>query len=138
MKNQFEEPLALAFRDVFAANAPYFGGGGPEYYGVDVENVSADGTSLDLVLVFRSGVRYCCFEFICHFSYRLPSTWARLRECMNQRGLAHLSLPVIERVRGVVEAGAVAVPSYETPEFPMEGSVYHKVGPFPPVYQSND
>src|SRR5262249_27533037 len=99
--------LTQALEEAMAANAPYFGGGGPGYDGLRVEDVAPDGSAFDLVLTFRSGVRYCCCEPGCHVPSFSGGWWAWLRECVDRQGLAHLPLPVIRTLRGVIEQGAV-------------------------------
>ncbi len=130
--SDLHERLTRAFIDVFAANVPFFGGGGPRHYGVRLENISIEGSQLDLILTFRSAVRYCCFEFACHFAHYGTRGWSRLRDAMDRHGLNGLPLPVIRKVRAVIEPGAVATPSPQGPAFRMEGSEY-EAGPFHPA-----
>jgi hypothetical protein len=120
--NDLHERFARAFGDLFAADIPFFGGGGPGYFGVRLEKVAADGSEVDLVLTFRSGVRYCCFESACHFPYYSARGWSLLRACMDRHGLSRYPLPVIRKFRGVIESGAVATPSAGGPSYIMEGS----------------
>jgi hypothetical protein len=109
-----DERLTLAFADLFAENRSRFldgeVAGGPGYYGVQVAAVTADASEVELVLTFRAGVRYCCFESGCHFAYYDERGWRRLRECLDRHGLGHLPLPVVRTFRGVIEPGAVAQP----------------------------
>jgi hypothetical protein len=123
------EQLTRAFIDLFGADIPYLGTGGSGSYGVHVENLATDASYLDLVLTFRSGVRYCCFEFACHFPFYDERSWSRLRGCMDRHGLGDFPLPVIRKVRGVIEKGAVVQPSPVGPVYIMEGSEY-EAGPF--------
>jgi len=58
---------------MLAQNRSYFGAGGLGYYGVEVENLAPDGTEFDLMLTFKSGVRYCCIERGCHIP--LQNRW---------------------------------------------------------------
>ena len=124
MLTDLHDRLTRAFADVFAENVPWFGGGGPGYYGLRLENVAADGAQVDLVLTFRSGVRYCCFESACHFGYYDARGWARLRKCMDRHGLNHYALPAIRRFRGVVQPDAVAHPSRGGPICIVAGCEY--------------
>jgi hypothetical protein len=131
LHDQFTE----AFVDLFAATVPaqYLqADGGPGYYGVRLENVAADGSEVDLVLTFSSGHRYCCFESSCHFAHYGAGGWSRLRACMDRHGLSGLPLPVIRRFRGVIERGAVMIPSPRGPAHVSEGAEY-EVGPFMPI-----
>src|SRR5262245_44657114 len=101
------ERLTRAFEGVFADTAPYFGGGGPGYYEVRIENVAGDGAEVDVVLTFRAGVWYCCPEPGCHFAFYGEGGWSLLREYLDRNGLQHLPLPTIRRFRGVIERGAI-------------------------------
>jgi hypothetical protein len=136
MLNDLREQLTKAFEDLFATNVltfwDGFKGGGPGYYGVLVEPVAPDGSEVDLVLTFRSGRRYCCFEFCCHFAFYAEHGWSRLRGCLDRHGLSALPLPVIRKVRGVIERGAVGTPSPKVAAVIMAGSEY-QTGPFQPV-----
>jgi hypothetical protein len=134
-----DERLTLAFADLFAENRSWFRDRevlvGPRYYGVHVTAITPDGSEVELVLTFRSGIRYCCFEPGCHFAFCDERGWQRLRECLGRHGLGHLPLPVVRRFRGVIERGAVMQPGMVgTPEacFVMEGSEY-EVGPWHPI-----
>jgi hypothetical protein len=131
--------LNQAFVDAFSMNTPYFGGGGPGYYGVRLENVAVDGSEVDLVLTFRSGVRYCCFEPGCHFSYYSEGWWSWLRQCMDRNGLSHLPLPVIRRLHGVIEEGALFdTASASAGGEPRESRAYeYEDGPYHPVSGSS-
>jgi hypothetical protein len=136
------EQLTRAFEDVFADTVPYFGGGGPGYYGVGVENVAGDGSELDVVLTFRSGTRYCCMEPGCQWGYWAEGGWSLLRECLDRNGLHHLPLPTVRRFRGVIEEGAVFDTVPAPGGLPDEGApaAHHafeyEVGPFLPINDS--
>lgn len=133
--SKLDERLTLAFEELFAANSPYFGGGGPGYYGVHLENVEPDGSELDLVLTFRAGVRYCCCEPRCHFAHYSEDGWARLRECMDRNFLRDRSLPVVRKFRGVIEQGAVfdASDDFESAAAPRAHDAFeYEAGPWLP------
>ena len=99
--------LTRLFADQLARNTPHFGGGGPGYYGVRLEDVSPDGSELDLILTLRSGERYCCVQLGCHLGIRGPEYWSGLREEMEASGLGDLPLPTIRVIRVVVEDGTL-------------------------------
>lgn len=127
--------LTRAFVEVFATNRNRFWAGGPGYYGVRLTAVAADASEVELEVTFRSGVRYCCFESGCHFSYYEECGWRHLRECMDRQGLAFLPLPTIRKFRAVIEPGAVMEAGMaETPNarFVWEGFQY-EVGPWHPI-----
>lgn len=121
------ERLTRAFAELFATNS--FQGGGT--YGVRLENVAAEGSAVDLVVTFLSGVGYCCFESACHFEHYTPRGWSRLRGCMDRQGLAASPLPTIRTFRGVVERGATMTPTPGGPTYVSEGAAY-EAGPFAP------
>lgn len=106
--------LTTAFANLAARNRGRFRDGatwgGPGYYGVRAIALAPDATEVELVVTFRAGVRYCCFESGCHFTYYQESWWSRLRECLDGEGLGHVPLPVIRSFRGEIERGAVAQP----------------------------
>ena len=129
--------LDQTFNDLFARNTSYFGGGKPGYYGVRVENLVPDGSELELVLTFRSGVRYCCPELGCHCDFRSVGFWSRLRDGMDARGLVSLPLPRIRTVRVVVEDGAIFDPGGLRVPLSRVGYVYED-GLFSPVIEPDE
>jgi hypothetical protein len=133
--SDLQERLTAAFAEMYAANVPSFGGGGSGYYGVRVKNVAADGAEVELVVTFGAGQRYCCFEPGCHFAYYDARGWAKLRAAMDRQGLGHLPLPVIRRLRGVIEAGAVMMPTPNPslPSYVSDTAEEYEVGPLQPI-----
>jgi hypothetical protein len=130
--------LDQVFADHFARNTPYFGGGGPGYYGVRLENIVPDGSELDLVLTFRAGERYCCCELGCHCDLWSARYWSELRHGMDAHGLGGLPLPTIRTVWVVVEEGATFDPGgLRFPPLRSKGSVYED-GPFTPVVATEE
>jgi hypothetical protein len=123
--------LTRVFEAQLARNTPHFGGGGPGYYGVRLENVAPDGSSIDLVVTFRSGVRYCCMETGCHFGVGHEGYWSRLRKDMNAHHLSHIPLPTIRVVRMLVEDGCLIDLSPGKPR--TQKAMTYEVGPFDPV-----
>src|SRR3954451_22864463 len=93
--DDLDRRLTRLFADQLARNTPHFGGGGPGYYGVRLENVAPDGSELDLILTLRSGERYCCIERGCHLGVRGTRYWSGLREEMDASGLGDQPLPKI-------------------------------------------
>jgi hypothetical protein len=125
------------FVDQFARNTPYFGGGGPGYYGVRLEDIAPDGSELDLVLTFRSGERYCCVELGCHCDLRGAWYWSELRDEMGAHGLGGFPLPKVRNVRVVVEEGAFFDPGGARAPLKSEGFAYAD-GPFSPATESDE
>ena len=83
--NDLSERLTRVFVDHLARNTPYFGQGGPSYYGVRLENIAPDGSELDLIVTLRAGERYCCSQPGCHFDFSSAETWSGLRGDMGLR-----------------------------------------------------
>jgi hypothetical protein len=103
------EAITQAIVDALAENGPHVShgqGGYPGYYGVRVENVSADGAEFDLVFTFKAGERYCCAEFNCHATLYCDDGWLQLRHYLRRHGLGAIPRLTIRKVRGVVEKGA--------------------------------
>lgn len=121
--------LARLFADRLARNTMHFGGGGPGYFGVHLENIAPDGSELDLVLTFRAGHRYCCIEQGCHLAIGHEGFWEELREEMDAHGLADRPLPTFHLVRCVVEDGTL-VDQGRTPR--RVGPMAFEAGPFRP------
>jgi len=98
--------LQQVISDMLARNRSYFGAGGLGYYGVEVDNVSQDGTEFDLTLTFKTGVRYCCIERGCHIP--LHNGWlTKVREELRAAGIEDMPLMTIRKLHVVVEQGAV-------------------------------
>jgi hypothetical protein len=136
--NELHERLTQVFVDHLARDTPYFGGGGPGYYGVRLEDIAPDGSELDLIVTLRAGERYCCSQPGCHFDFCSAETWSELRRDMNARGLRELALPRIRMLRVVVEGGALFDPGgLRSPPLKSRGYVYED-GPFPPVIEPGE
>lgn len=126
--------LQQAIRALFARNRSHFGAGGPEYYGVEVLNVSDDGSQFDLALTFKTGTRYCCMELGCHLPFALhganKAKWIkRFRQLMTNRGYAELGPITINNVHVIVEEGAIVDIVPNQPKVNERRSVYDS-GPF--------
>ncbi len=136
--NELSERLTQVFVDHLARNTPYFGGGGPGYYGVRLENIAPDGSELGLIVTLRSGERYCCSQPGCHFDFNSAETWSGLRGDMDAQGLRGLPLPRIHSLRVVVEEGALFDPGgLRSPPLKSRGYV-REHGPFSPVIESDE
>ena len=136
---ELDERLTRAFADLFAERSYRFidgvVAGGPGYYGVRAAALTPSASEVEVIVTFRPGVRYCCFEAVCHAEYHDEGWWARLRECMVRHGLGHLPLPTVRAFCGVIECGAVMQPGMVgAPEtcFVMEGLRY-QTGPWEPI-----
>jgi hypothetical protein len=126
------------FVDHLARDTPYFGGGGPGYYGVHLEHIAPDGSELDLIVTLRAGERYCCSQTGCHFDFCSGRSWSELRGDMDAHGLRGLPLPRIRILRVVVEEGAMFDPGgLRLPPLESKGYV-HDDGPFPPVIEPGE
>jgi len=127
--------LTQVFVDFLARDTPYFGGGGPGYFGVYLENIVPASFELDLIVTLRAGERYCCSEPGCHFDFNSVETWSELREHMNAQGLRERSLPRIHILRVVVEEGVLFDPG-GLRSSPLKSRGYaHEYGPFSPIVE---
>jgi hypothetical protein len=137
-RNDLNERLTQVFVDHLARDTPYFGGGGPGYYGVHLENIAPGGSELDLMVTLRAGEKYCCSQPGCHFDFCSAETWSGLRGDMDAQGLRELPLPRIHILRVVVEEGALFDPGgLRSPPLKSRGYV-HEHGPFPPVIERGE
>jgi hypothetical protein len=124
------QALTEAILDLLAAGRR--AGGRRDHYGVDVENVSADGSEFDLVLTFKAKEQYCCPEFGCHFAYySRDSCWAPLRGFLQARGVVNLPALTIRKATCIVEEGALYRPEDrpDRPPIASKADTYLK-GPF--------
>jgi hypothetical protein len=105
-ENKYAYQVAHVLRHMLTRNRR--ANGNPDYYGVDIRHVSGDGRSFDLILTFKSGTRYCCWEWGCHLLLcGTPKLfWKRLHEGMAELGLALRGPLRIRRLACVIEAGA--------------------------------
>jgi hypothetical protein len=75
----------------------------PPNYGV---SASLDGAVVELVLTFREGSAYCCYEWGCHLNLYEGKTWEWLHRELAASGLTtptHLQM----QLTVIVEAGAL-------------------------------
>ena len=102
-------PSATVLQEVFIE---YFAGNRgsrnrKDHYGVEVVLISSDPLELDLVLTFKAGERYCCFESGCHHWLFVRSSWERLRDTLKARGLGDLPPLTIRKLIIRVEREAI-------------------------------
>jgi hypothetical protein len=65
-----------------------------------------EGSTLDVVLTFRSGSAYCCMEWGCHLALRDGKRWHELRWAFAAHGV--VAPPRLDlQLMGVIEEGAV-------------------------------
>jgi hypothetical protein len=128
-----QEALTQVISEMLARNRPYFGGGGPGYYGVEVTNLSSDGCDFDLTLTFKAGVRYCCFQALCHVPLNPSSknAWfGKIRERLKATGNENVPTMTIRRLHVVVEQGAISVVGPRDKPYRHECRTEHDEGPF--------
>jgi len=107
------EALNKVVSCMLAENRSYFGSGGPEYYGVQISELSLSSHCCEFCLTctFKSGVRYCCLEPGCHFGLVLVSkrdAWfARVRGGLIAEGVSDVPPMNIWRLTVIAEAGAI-------------------------------
>jgi hypothetical protein len=106
------QALTRVIANLLARNRSYFGAGGPGYYGVEVENVSSDGSEFDFILTFRSGVRYCCVEHGCHIALYGSGSCAgwfkEVRDGLKAAGIENLPPMTVRKLHVVVEIGTIS------------------------------
>jgi hypothetical protein len=107
-----QQALTLVISEILARNRSYFGAGGPGYYGVEVDNLSSDGSKFDLDLTFKSGVRYCCVEYGCHIplhgSGKSFADWFNeVRERLSAAGFVNLPPITVKKLHVVAEKGVM-------------------------------
>jgi hypothetical protein len=108
-----QQALTQVISEMLARNRSYFGAGGPGYYGVEVGNLSSDGSEFDLTLTFKSGVRYCCIEHGCHIalygSNQSCAGWfKKVRDGLRMAGIENQPLMTVRNLHVVVEQGAIS------------------------------
>jgi hypothetical protein len=130
----FHRALTFAISDMLALNRSYFGSGGPGYYGVRLDIITLDELEFDLKVIFRSGVRYCCYEAGCHFPFALKSSspgWFQgLRNRLTAAGIENPPPMTIQRLVVVVEAGAIMDCLPRMPAIQAR-KLQYECGPFP-------
>src|SRR5262245_19325758 len=108
-----QQALTQVISGMLARNRSYFGAGGPGYYGVELGNLSSDGSEFDLTLTFKSGVRYCCIEHGCHIAlYGSDQSCAgwfnKVRDGLKMAGIEGLSPMTVRNLHVIVEEGAIS------------------------------
>ena len=61
--------------------------GQPAEYGISADGDEATG-AINLTLIFKRGVRYCCAEPGCHLCLHRPDKWLYLRRCLSEAGIS--------------------------------------------------
>ncbi len=84
-----------------------YANGRDDYYGFTVSSFDSMLSSLELVVRFKSGERYCCAEAGCHLGFWDECWWQRFRNALNCEGIGDLSPLTIDRVTVIVETGAM-------------------------------
>src|SRR5262245_35932438 len=98
-----QQAITQVISDMLARNRSDFGAGGPGYYGVEVDNLSSDGTEFDLHLTFKSRVRYCWIEHGCHIplcgsSKNVAGWFQEVRDRLKEAGIDNLPPMTIRRL----------------------------------------
>jgi hypothetical protein len=129
----YDDPMATVLlqqviSEMLARNRSYFGAGGPGYYGVEVEELSPDGTEFDLTLTFKTGVRYCCIEPGCHIPFH--NGWlTKVRDRLRAAGIEDVPPMTIRKLHVVVEQGAIVDDLNHNP-CQQESRQEYDAGPF--------
>jgi hypothetical protein len=85
-----QQALAQFISDMLAEGRFYFGPSGPGYFGLEVRNVSANGSEFDLALTFKAGVRYCCIEWGCHIELYSSRWFQAVKDRLRAIGVTNL------------------------------------------------
>jgi len=117
-------PKAKATEAIIALMA---GNRGPDLkhpdYGISAD-VFLDGEfRIDLELTFKRDAKYCCPEPECHLATYLPRFWTALREHFAHAGIES-TFPIVLRVKGVVEPGALLYRGNTSLPYPSNGFEY--------------
>ena len=76
--------------------------GKPPDYGIIASRDPDDKSKIDLTLILKSGVRYCCAEPGCHLGFFTEKSWRQLRHYLGTAGFA-VSFPMKIHLKGIVE-----------------------------------
>ena len=86
--------------------------GEPAEYGISAEGDESSNI-INLTLVFKPGIRYCCSEWDCHLGTCRPGGWDALRRVLLAAGIA-ITSNIELRLKVVVEEGAFLFMTWET------------------------
>jgi hypothetical protein len=135
-----QQALTQVIAEMLALNRSYFGAGGPGYYGVEVDNLSSDGSEFDLTLTFKTGVRYCCIEHNCHISLYEGGSCAgwfiKVRDRLRAAGIENLPPMTVRNLHVVVEKGAICDRLHDDPR-PQDSRLEYDRGPFHEIEQTD-
>jgi hypothetical protein len=118
--------------EMLAEGRLYFGPSGPGYFGLEVSNVSSDGSEFDLALTFKAGVRYCCIEWGCHMALYSRGWFQAVKDRLKATGLTNLPAMAVRNLHVLVEKGAISDGPGNVPR-PHERVLKYDVGPFQEV-----
>lgn len=96
--------LEQAFRRLLARNGG--AAGRLDRYEVRIGAPAPDGLTFDLVLGFKAGETYCCYEPGCHLVLSDGLVWDRLREILIEMRMLRPPLLTVRQLRGIVEPGS--------------------------------
>jgi hypothetical protein len=128
-----QQVLTQVISEMMARNRSHFGAGGPGYYGVQVDDISQDGSKFNLILTFKSGLRYCCMEHGCHIPLYGSNTDAgwfdEVRERLRIAGIKNLPPLAVRKLHVVVEQGAFSGNDPDS-SYCYESRLEYSCGPF--------
>ena len=124
-----QQALTRAISDMLADSRFYFGNSGPGYFGVEVSNLSPDGSRFDLTLTFKSGYRYCCIEWGCHLALYSSGWFREVKDRLAAAGITNVPPMTVRNLHVVVEKGTISDGVGNVPG-PHESRLEYDEGPF--------
>jgi hypothetical protein len=132
-----QRALAQVISEMLAEGRFYFGASGPEYIGLEVSNLSSDGSEFDLALTFKAGIRYCCIEWGCHIALYSSGWFQAVKDRLGAKGITNLPLMTVRNLHVLVEKGAISDGPGNIP-CRHESVLEYDVGPFHEVGRTEE
>jgi hypothetical protein len=126
-----QQALVQVIDDMLAECGFYFGPSAPGYFGLEVSNLSSDGSEFDLTLTLKAGVRYCCVEWGCHLGLYDSEWFRKVKDRLKAKGFASLPPMTVRNLHVLVEKGAITdAPGNANIPRPYDSDWEYDVGPF--------
>ena len=129
-----QKALTQVIADLLAKNKPKHRSGHTDYYGLEVKNISPNGSVFELNLSLKKGVSYCCIEQGCHISLdeadENNANWFRqVRDGLKVAGIETLSPMIVSKLHVIVEKGVIC-DSPDGEPYTHESKTEYDCGPF--------